>query len=720
MSAQLWSSYASGQAPSTTEAEGRLEPPVDDTTRSFWSFQKVVRPPVPVIELNAWTTNTIDAFVLARLEKANLKPSPPAAKETLLRRAYYDLIGLPPSPERVSAFVEDKSEIAYVKVIDRLLASYQYGEKWARHWLDLVRYAETNSYERDNIKPHVWRYRDYVIRSLNQDKPYDQFVREQLAGDELPSVTAESIIATGYYRLGVWQDEPVDRLQELYEDLDDIARTTSEVLLGLTIGCARCHDHKLDPVPQRDYYRFLAFFRNLRRFGYRREQSVQRASVRPVDLQADSDSQLQQLAQLERTLRETLAEMDSLDALVMDKLRGLDKEGFPNESKRVDILKRYIGQGITSQFVESYASLICKRQSLFNDRPAGWVRALCVTEHGGNAPPTHVLIRGNAHAQGDRVEPGYPAVLDFPDPTIPPVPQNAPTSGCRRVLADWITNSENPLTARVICNRLWQYHFGRGIVRSANNFGFQGERPTHPALLDWLASELVAGDWGLKRMHRQIMLSSAYQMSSRARKRGLATDPGNDFFWRFDMRRLTAEEIRDSILAVNASLNREMFGPSIYPLISAEVKAGQSHPGRGWKESSAGQRSRRSVYIHVKRSLIVPLIAAFDGADVDASCPVRFKTVQPTQALGMMNGEFIHRQTRIFAKYIRERAGDTPHDQVTLTLQRTFQRRPDDAEVRRGVKLLDSLRRQHNLDAQAALEYFCVLAFNLNGFLYLD
>ena len=696
------------------------EPTVGNPARSFWSFQEIKRPPVPIVRQVDWVRNEIDAFILARLEEAGLDPTPPASKETLLRRAYYDVIGLPPSPEQVDAFVADNARGAFEKVVDQLLASRHYGEKWARHWLDLVRYAETNSYERDHAKPHVWRYRDYVIRSLNDDKPYDQFVREQLAGDELDPVTTDGMIATGYYRLGLWQDDPVDPVQEVFEDLDDIARTTSEVLLGLTIGCARCHDHKLDPVSQRDYYRFLAFFRNVRRYGLNIPGAIEEASVREVNLEATLQEQQEQIVDHERHLKEIRKEMSEFESWIKKVLTGSDKDDFQYESNRVYLFKKYIDKGITALQANRYEQLVRMQRKLLDGPNAGKVRVLCVSEHGGKVPATHVLHRGNAHAPGEQVEPGFPAVLGVPDPTIASVSDDAPTSWRRRVLADWIASAENPLTARVIANRLWQYHFGRGLVRSPNNFGFQGDAPTHPQLLDWLASELVACGWKFKAMHRRIMLSNAYQMSSRATAHGLATDPENNLFWRFDMRRLAAEELRDSVLAVNASLNLEMFGPSVFPLISDEVKAGQSIPGRGWEESSPDDRSRRSIYIHVKRSLILPLIEAFDGPDVDASCPVRFTTVQPTQALGMINGEFLNRQARIFANYLRENAGSVASDQVAMALRRALQRTPHDSEVERGVRLLDSLKREHNVDAPTALQYYCLLAFNLNEFLYLD
>ena len=704
--------------------ENQLEPPVNERTKQFWSYQRVKRPDVPEIQTNAdWVASPIDAFVLARLQDAGLSPSEPADKIALLRRAYYDMIGLPPSPKEVEEYLESairNPQSAFEQVVDRLLKSPHYGEKWGRYWLDLVRYAETDSYERDGAKPFVWRYRDYVIKSLNADKPYDQFIREQLAGDELDEVTPDSIIATGFYRLGVWQDEPVDPKQEFYEDIDDIVRTTSEVFLGMTAGCARCHYHKLDPYPQRDYYRMVSFFRNVRRQGTRGLGSVMAASVREIEAPAHSSEQQRAIADHKRKIEGFQRELKKLEDLVRPKLVGGEVDDFEFETNRVFIMKKYIKKGINEAQFKKYENITRQRNNLRNNPPKGNAKALCIKEHGPNVAPTHVLSRGSAHAPGEEVQPGFPSVLGFDDPVIPEPPAGAQSCGRRRVLAEWIASPENPLTARVMANRLWQYHFGRGIVRSPNNFGFQGDRPTHPRLLDWLANELVAGGWKLKRLHKLIMMSNTYQMSSKANEAGLAKDRENNLFWRYDMRRLMAEEIRDSILAVNGTLNLKMLGPSIYPIIPDEVKAGQSVPGKGWGNSSPEERARRSIYIHIKRSLVVPMIASFDGPDLDSTCPVRFVTTQPTQSLGMFNGKFMNDQAHIFADYVREHAGDDTAAQVEMVLHRTCQRKPTDDEIKRGIALLDRLKEKHKVDDAKALDYYCLVALNFNEFIYLD
>ncbi|MCH7990591.1 MAG: PSD1 domain-containing protein, partial [Planctomycetes bacterium] len=570
------------------KVEKRKGPPVvDEQAKRFWSFQPVKRPNIPAVKNKEWVKTPIDAFILARLDAAGLTPSKPAAKTELLRRAYYDLTGLPPEPEDVDLFLADHSPEAFETIIDRLLESPHYGERWGRHWLDLVRYAETNSYERDGVKPFVWRYRDYVIRSFNEDKPYDRFIREQIAGDELKPVTPDGIIATGYYRLGIWDDEPVDPKQVLYDDLDDIISTTGQVFLGLTIGCARCHDHKLDPFPQQDYYSFLAFFRNIRRYGDRAHDTVLDASVRFLASPEEQKKHQALIASHKQKQQENQKQLKEIERLVRKDFVGVEKDEFKNEQARIEILKKRVPKLLSEEQFQEYVALTQQRDELRKFKAPELAQALCIKEHGPNPPVTHVLIRGNPHAPGKEVQPGFPSVLSPEQPKIPDSIPDAASSGRRLVLANWISAKVNPLTSRVMVNRIWQYHFGRGIVRTPSNFGYQGTLPTHPELLDWLAAEFVAHGWRMKHIHKLIMLSNVYQQSSRVDETALAIDTQNDLFWRFNMRRLEAEELRDSLLAVNGRLNRnKMFGPSIYTVIPAEVLAGQSRPGSGWGKSS--------------------------------------------------------------------------------------------------------------------------------------
>jgi mono/diheme cytochrome c family protein len=697
-------------------------PPVNEETKSFWSFQPVTKPTVPSVPEGAVVHNEIDAFIVARLHEQGLTASEPASAQELIRRAHYGVTGLPPSAETVQRFSADPTREAWKQTVNELLESPHYGEHWGRHWLDLVRYAETNSYERDSAKPFIWRYRDYVIQSLNDDKPYDQFITEQIAGDELDQPTPDSIIATGFYRLGRWDDEPSDPELAFYDDLDDIVTTTGQTFLGLTINCARCHDHKIDPIPQRDYYRMIAFFRNVRRYGVRSGESVLEASVTEIDRPENKDLYKEEIARYENDIRDAQRQLGEIEDLVRDDFADVERQEFQFQMNRVPLIEKRLGTLLTRPQVNRYRRQTKRLLDLKANKPKGLAQAMCVKEDVSELRPTHVLGRGNPHAPGDVVAPGFPSVLSPPEANVPTsLPEGALSSGRRRVLAEWIASPENPLTARVIVNRIWQYHFGRGLVRTSSDFGFQGSAPTHPELLDWLASRLIEENWSLKAMHRLIMNSATYRMSSRPRDEAYAKDPNNDLFWRFDMRRLSAEEIRDSILWANGSLNADkMFGPSIYTDIPDEVKAGQSRPGAGWGTSSAEDKVRRSIYIHVKRSLIDPLLESFDVADTDQTCPVRFVTTQPTQALGMMNSDFIQEQAQIFADYLKQSGGPELKEQVSLALSRVTQRPATEAEVEQGLALIASLQKDNGMSEDQARVYFCLLALNLNELIYLD
>ncbi len=583
--------------------------------------QPVARPKVPAVRQASWCRSPVDAFVLARLEANQLATTAQADRVTLIRRLTYDLIGLPPTPSEVDAFLNDKSPTAYEHLVDRLLDSPLYGQKWGRHWLDLVRYAETNGFERDSAKPAAFRYRDYVIASFNKDKPYDQFLREQIAGDEIDPNSAEALIATGYYRLGIWDDEPADRPTARYEVLDSIVSTTGQVMLGMTINCARCHDHKVDPIPQRDYYRLLAFF---------------------IDI-TDQDG------------------------------KNLKPAKLPS-GRKIDVM--------------------------------------CVREQGTNQ--AHVLLRGNPALLGSEVDPGIPEVLDHGASSFTKGP------GKRRALAEWLTDPKNPRTARVFANRLWQYHFGRGIIPTSNDYGKLGEAATHPDLLDWLAAEFVDAGWRIKPLHRTILLSNAYRMDSHANAQGLDKDPANHHLWRFAMRRLAAEEVRDSILSVSGALNMKAGGPSIYPPIPKEVLAGQSIPGKGWFTSPPLEAARRSVFVHVKRSLIVPILATHDSADTDTSCPVRYTTTVPTQALGLLNGEFGNEQAELFARRLEREAPGDLAAQVGRAIRLTTSQNPEPAEVASDLAFIRKLQIERGLDAHTALVQYGLMALNANAFLYLD
>ena len=708
-----WSEKAAAAA-----AKAHGPPVVDDEARSFWAFRPVVRPAVPEISnFKSQISNPIDAFVVAKLAANDARPAPAAAKETLLRRLFYTLTGLPPSPKDVADFASDRSPNAYDKVVDRLLDSRHYGEHWARHWLDLVRYAESNSFERDNPKPFVWRYRDYVIRSFNADKPYDQFIREQLAGDDLEKVTPDSIIATGYYRLGLWDDEPADRPLAFYDGLDDIVATTSQTFLGLTANCARCHDHKINPFTQRDYYSLLAFFHGVKPYGGDNE------ILRFIGDDAARERQATATAEWEAKLAEVKKNIAAVEDSIKDKLPGGEIDDFKFDGKRREILRKQRGKLISVEDHEKYEVLHRERGQIERDRPKSLEQALAVKEE-GRPRDTFLLLRGNPQSQGDRVEPAFPSVLlaaNAKPPELPSHRAGSESSGRRRVLADWIASPTNPLTARVMVNRVWQYHFGRGLVRSSSNFGYMGSPPTHPELLDWLASEFVRTGWKLKPLHRLIVTSNAFRMSTPVSSDVATKDPENDWISHFDLRRLSAEEVRDSILAACGNLNLgKTDGPSVYPVIPREVLAGQSVPGRNWEKSTPEEAASRSVFVHIKRSLAVPLLTAFDAADSDSPCPVRFTTTQPSQALALINSTFANEQAALFAASLRREAGQDTTTCVKAGLIRVLQRQPTEREIARGLKFVDDNIQQEKVSADEALRRFCLLAINLNEFLYLD
>jgi hypothetical protein len=685
---------------------------VTPEARNYWAYKPVQRPAVPVVKDTARVRNPVDAFILAKLEAKGLPPASPAERVQLVRRVYYDLTGLPPSPEQVDAFVNDVAPDAYEKLVDRLLASPHYGEKWGRNWLDVVRYAETNGYERDGPKPFAWRYRDYVIKSFNDDKPFDRFIKEQLAGDEMPGFDPEAIVATGYYRLGLWDDEPADPLQARFDEFDDIVATTAQAFLGMTINCARCHDHKIDPIPQADYYRLLSFVQDVPRFNYSEDtrSAVALTDLAPPGTRAAYEDELRQR---DARLEELRQAMRKIEEVAIAKMPAGDQRAAEGPG-RAGVIRDKLKDYLSAERAAEYAKLKADRKALEKKPVPSRELALSINHCPADPGPTHVLIRGNPHAPGAEVRPAFPTVLGG---AVPALPQGGRTSGRRTALANWIASADNALTARVFVNRLWQHHFGRGIVATPNDFGKFGTAPTHPELLDWLASEFVAGGWHVKRMHRLILLSNTYQMSSRASEARLKLDPANALFWRFNMRRLTAEEVRDSVLAVSGTLNLKAGGPSIYPPIPKEVLAGQSMPGSGWHTSPPEEAARRSIYVHVKRSLLVPVLAVHDQADTDNSCPVRFTTTVPTQALGMLNGAFLNEQSAALAARLERELPDDLAGQVRRAIRLTTGRDPSGDEVDRDVAFIRSLAAK---GVAEPLKRYCLLALNTNEFVYLD
>lgn len=685
-----------------------------EESKSFWSFKPLAKPAVPQADAG-WARTDIDRFVRAKLDEQKLTPAGNADRATLARRLYFDIIGLPPSPEQLAEFVSDKSPDAVEKLTDRLLASPQFGERWGRYWLDLARYAESNG-NVDNLPfPSAWRFRDYVIASVNADKPYDQFIREQVAGDEL-EWNADAITATGFYRLGLWDDEPADRELAIFDGFDDLVTVTGQGFLGMTLNCARCHDHKVDPIPQTDYYQMVAFFRDIRPFSDTRgvNSSNNATDITPPEKRKVYE---QELKDRDAAIKELERQMRPIENAAIKKMPPEDQLKV-DDGKREEVV-RQVPKYLEGKEKGDYSRLVDRRRQLLNRPVPSQEFTLSVNNCNPNPPPVHLLARGNPRAPAAEVKPAFPTVLGVPAPAIPSPKPGAKTSGRRSVLADWLASKSNPLTARVMVNRVWQYHFGRGIVPTANDFGKLGEQPSHPELLDWLASDFADNGWTLKRLHKLIMTSNVYQQTAKANDAGLAKDPANVLLWRFNMRRLAAEEVRDAILFVSGSLNMEMGGKSVYPKIPAEVLIGQSRPGEGWPTSPKEVGNRRSVYVHVKRALQVPVLIAHDQADTDSSCPVRYTTTVPTQALGLLNGEFANEQAAALADRLQKDAKDL-ESQVIRGIRLTTGRIPVDEEVKRDVEFVKAMKSKHGLEDRTALTRYALMLLNANEFVYLD
>ncbi len=688
------------------ESLARIRPAgteVSAQDRRFWSFVKPVRPPVPEMKDQRWVQNEIDAFVLHSLESKTLKPAPAADPAVLLRRVYFDLIGLPPSPSEVQAFVRNSSSQAFREVIERLLASPHYGERWGRHWLDLARYADSGGFEFDIDRPHAWRYRDYVIRALNDDKPYDRFVQEQLAGDELQPGNPAALIPTGFCRNGPTVDN-ANNEQTRMDELDDIVSTTGSVFLGLTVGCARCHDHKYDPIPQRDYYRLQAIFFSSHKAERLLASEAEQAASKTRNLEIDQEIKpvKDKIAEIEKPVRERLLaeKVERFTKLTEQAgaLAGKAREEYQRElserfSVDVKLQPEEIAELLTPEARASRKLLLQEIEALTHKRPKPLAAAMGIADKNDPPAKAFLLKRGDYRQKGAEVQPGFPLVLTSGE-SVQPAPGGA--SSTRRLqLARWLTRPDHPLTARVAVNRIWQYHFGTGLVKTSSDFGFNGDPPSHPGLLDWLATEFVSRGWSLKTMHRLILTSSTYRQSSEWNAVAARKDPENRLLWRVQSRRLEAEVVRDSILAVSGQLNREMGGPGIYPRIDpAVIGTGSTHK---WPiDVQEGPATwRRSIYIFQKRSVVLPLLEVFDCPDSTVSSPVRSASTIAPQALALLNNEFVLGQARYFAKRVLGSAIDDPAAQVRHAYLLALGREPSSRELRWSLEFLARQAERH-------------------------
>ena len=763
-----------------------------------WPFQKPIKPEVPSVKNGSWARNPIDSFIAKRLEDKNLSPGAQASKQTLARRVYFDLIGLPPTPEEIKAYEKDTSADAYEKLIDRLLNDPRYGERWARHWLDLVRYGETSGLEGDGAIGNAWRYRDWVIDAFNADMPYDRFVLLQLAGADEHSKTRnnyqpnpQGYIPLGFLRVAPWDRSNLVAAEVRANYLAEITATAGSVFLGLSVGCARCHDHKYDPISQRDYYRFQSFFNAIQvenvEVPYKDEEFAAKANKRISEYQdrlkdgpeqkalqaLDKESLVKfidrkkkaavgqplSVADLRLELRRTdrrvftVAEsrrhtdlledatrtqdpeersaLDIHEKELMPKLIGAySKPGF-DDAARFDMLnaeelQKELANSKSKIFSEEEREKhreVAEQVQVLKNRLNRWkpvaltVKNVSGPPSGPDVAPVRVLARGDYRSPGEAVEPGFLSCLNYAKTEAAVIEQDRyrqfPTRGWRITLAKWITNPENPLVARVMVNRIWQHHFGRGIVGTPSDFGVNGERPTHPELLDWLAHKFIEEKWSIKALHRLMLTSATYRQSAENPSvKDSSPDPENKLLWHFPRRRLEAEEIRDSILFLSGRLNPEWGGPSVFPPLPDDLQNFARYGREGgimWEPNEKEEDGRRrSIYAFQRRSMPLPMMAAFDSPVFSESCERRSTTTTPLQALSMINGNLLQEESVFLAKRIEKEVGSDRQNCVAQAFEIVLNRPPSAEESKHFAAFGGNL---------AAL---CRVLLNSNEFLYVE
>ncbi|APW58925.1 PSD1 and planctomycete cytochrome C domain-containing protein [Paludisphaera borealis] len=707
-----WVEQGAFWTPGATTA-GTKPGPASPVDRELWSFQPLrdIQPEGPDAPAPwaAWSRNPIDRFVLGAMLDKGLTPAAEASKRTLIRRVAFDLTGLPPTPEEIDRFLADAAPDAYDRLVDRLLASPQYGERWGRHWLDLVRYAESDGHNADAYRPDAWRYRDYVVRSLNADKPYNRFLTEQLAGDELDPGDPDLRIATGYLRLGPYEANQRNVRGQWTDILNEMTDVTGEVFLGLSIGCARCHDHKFDPILQKDYYRLQAFF----------------TPILPIDglsvaTASETSDYKAKRAEWEKATAEIRAKLDAIERPIREQEDATAIVKFPDdvkamlarpEAERTPLEAQLAALAFRQITLERDKPLTAAKiakpdrerwQALVGDlkkfdaiKPAEPAKALGVGDVGPSAPPTTIP----GARKTEEIAPGYLTAL-APAPAAVPAPVNAPRSTGRRLaLANWLSRPDNPLSTRVIVNRIWQYHFGRGLVGTSNDFGKVGDAPSHPELLDWLARRFVADGWRLKPLHRLILTSAAYRQSSERSESEVESarliDPEVRLLWKQTVQRLEAEEVRDAMLAVSGELTAAASGPSVDP-----------------------KTPLRSVVAKVMRNTHDPVLEVFDAPDGFTSAGRRNVSTTPVQALLLINGSWTLARAKAMAgrldRLTAEASGDRDQARIAWAYRLAFGRQPEADELADGLAFL---RRP---DPREALVDYCHVLLNSNEFLYVD
>ena len=729
-----------------------MEIPPD--ARNYWAFKLPVQGPLP--NVSARLTNPIDRFLERTRQEKGLKAAPKAERLTLLRRAYLDLIGLPPSPAQTAEFMSDTTPGAWERLIDKLLASPHYGERWGRHWLDIARYADSDGFEHDYDRPNAWLYRDYVVRSFNDDKPYNIFIKEQIAGDEIEDGNIDTRIATGFLRAGPRVHfREKDTPERRFDYLDDILATIGRGVLGLTIQCARCHNHKFDPIPQKDYYAMQAAI-----FGYVEttyplvaKDEAEAYAKRVVEIHAQIKPLREQVSKIEAPYREKL-KAEALNRFPENVQRAVlkpENERTPGEALLatqiieggLNVNARALASALTPEDAAQRKALTDRIAALEKEKPKPIPEADIATDgdyrftplgdgdevigcvkcriqegegtflHTGpgqyEVPPSYFLVRGDPNSKGSLMKPGFITVATYGNPRTEIPPADGHTSGRRRALAEWLASRENPLTPRVIVNRVWHHHFGRGIVATLDNFGKMGESPTHPELLDWLAVEFMNRGWSIKQLHRLIMTSEAYQMASAyVDTQNQEKDPQNQYLWRYRTQRLDAEIVRDSVLVASGAINLSVGGKPVRPPLPETLVKSTIY--NVWKNQEDGPEVwRRSLYVYRKRGMAYPMFEVFDMPDPNFSAGRRTVSTVPTQALTLINNDFVLKQAQMFADRIKKEAGDDPLKQIDLAYRIALARPPDETELALATDLLGT----HSL-----VDLTHVL-LNLSEFLYM-
>lgn len=651
--------------------------------RNFWAFRPTKKPKVPKVDNPSWSQNPIDAFIYDRLKKEKLVPADEASRTTLIRRAYYDLIGLPPTVEQINAFVNDNSPDAWSRLIDELLENPHYGEKWARHWLDVVRYAESDGFNQDAFRPEIWRYRDYVVRAFNSDKPYWQFVKEQLAGDELAPHDPEALAATGFLRHYLYEYNQRDARTQWNDILDNITDATGDVFMGISMGCARCHDHKFDPILHQDYYRLQAFFAPLiprDDVPFVTPEELDKYNVKLKVWEEKTAQVRDQIEKLTQSGFEKAAknQIKMFPADIQEIMHKPELKRTALERQLADLVKRQIKfkqEAVITALKKSkkddgvkYRELV-KELAQFDDiKPEPLPMGMSVSDSLGAMPVT-TIPDDSGHSP---IVPGFLSLLSPGNAEIIPISTAPQSSGRRTALANWMVSPQNQLTTRVITNRVWQYHFGTGLVSTSNDFGHMGETPSHPELLDWLTSHFVKNGWSIKKLHRLIMNSSTYRLSAfhPDSKKAELKDPQNRLHWRADIRRLNAEDIRDSALFISGELNTKLGGPSV-----------------------KGDQPRRSIYTIMKRNVQDPVLGAFDLPGGIKSVAQRDVTTTANQALMMINGKWFLSRANALAVSLNSKSFANDHELVAYLHQVVYGKKPKQSEVE---ILSDFLKTQQN------------------------